>query len=309
MIFYKNFTCLLLLLISFFATKSLSFNLEEVQNGIYVHFGHQEDTNKINKGDIANIGFVVGDKSILVIDTGGTPRIGQALYNKIKEISDLPISHIVITHSHPDHYFGTNIFINELIDIVVVGHKKLQRSLDANFEFYKNLQLVSTRDKSVKEFNNFKITKFVDVNKNLNVDLGNRIIEIQAWSSGHTDNDLSIIDKKTKTLWTENIFIKRTPSIRASVKGWKKNLKETSKLDVNLIIPGHGPIKKKNEALRPMLSYFDRLLDNTRKFHKKNTSLSEAIENFPKENKENWLLYNIYHPSNITKVYTELEWE
>ena len=267
----------------------------------------QEDANKINKGDISNIGFIVGDKSILVIDTGGTPSIGEALYKKINDISDLPISYVVITHSHPDHYFGTNVFINESIDII--GHSKLQRSLDANFEFYKNLQLVNTRDQSVKEFKNFKITKFVNVDKNLTIDLGNRIVEIRAWPSGHTDNDLSIFDKKTKTLWTENIFIKRTPSIRASVKGWKKNLEETSKMDINLIIPGHGPVKKKNEALKPMLSYFNRLIDNTRKFHKNNLSLSKAIETFPSKNMENWLLYNIYHPSNITKVYTELEWE
>ena len=60
----------------------------------------------------------------------------------------------------------------------------------------------------------------------------------------YTDNDLSIFDKKTKTLWTENIFIRRTPSIRASVKGGKKP-EETSKMDINLIIPGHGPVKKK----------------------------------------------------------------
>ena len=307
MTFHKHFTSLLLLLISFFATKSFSFNLEEVADKIYVHFGFQEDANKINKGDISNIGFIVGDKSILVIDTGGTPSIGEALYKKINDISDLPISYVVITHSHPDHYFGTNVFINESIDII--GHSKLQRSLDANFEFYKNLQLVNTRDQSVKEFKNFKITKFVNVDKNLTIDLGNRIVEIKAWPSGHTDNDLSIFDKKTKTLWTENIFIRRTPSIRASVKGWKKNLEETSKMDINLIIPGHGPVKKKNEALKPMLSYFNRLIDNTRKFHKNNLSLSKAIETFPSKNMENWLLYNIYHPSNITKVYTELEWE
>ena len=307
MTFHKKFTFLLLVLISFFATKSFSFNLEEVADKIYVHFGFQEDANKINKGDISNIGFIVGDKSILVIDTGGTPSIGEALYKKINDISDLPISYVVITHSHPDHYFGTNVFINESIDII--GHSKLQRSLDANFEFYKNLQLVNTRDQSVKEFKNFEITKFVNVDKNLTIDLGNRIVEIKAWQSGHTDNDLSIFDKKTKTLWTENIFVRRTPSIRASVKGWKKNLEETNKMDINLIIPGHGPVKKKNEALEPMLSYFNRLIDNTRKFHKNNLSLSKAIETFPSKNLENWLLYNIYHPSNITKVYTELEWE
>ena len=46
MTFHKHFTSLLLLLISFFATKSFSFNLEEVADKIYVHFGFQEDANR-----------------------------------------------------------------------------------------------------------------------------------------------------------------------------------------------------------------------------------------------------------------------
>ena len=67
-----------------------------------------------------------------------------------------------------------------------------------NCQFYKNLQLVNTRDQSVKEFKNFKITKIVNVDKKLIIDLGNRIVEIKAWPSGHTDNDLSIFDKRKK---------------------------------------------------------------------------------------------------------------
>ena len=86
MTLHKYFTYLVLLLISFFATKSFSFSVEEVADKIYVHFGFQEDANKINKGDISNIGFIIGDKSILVIDTGGTPSIGEALYKKINDI-------------------------------------------------------------------------------------------------------------------------------------------------------------------------------------------------------------------------------
>ena len=72
-----------------------------------MHFGQQEDSNSKNNGDIANIGFIVGSQSIAVIDTGGTPEIGMKLLKKIRETSSLPISHIIITHSHPDHFFGT----------------------------------------------------------------------------------------------------------------------------------------------------------------------------------------------------------
>lgn len=303
----KKLDFLLLLIISIFATKSFSFNIDEVAENIYVHFGKQQDANPKNLGDIANIGFIIGKKSILVIDTGGSPKIGKLLKQKIKEISNLPISHVVITHSHPDHYFGTNIFTDS--KTLIVGHEKLQRSLDNNFEFYKSLQFTNTKDKSIKEFKRFEITKKVNVNKVLSIDLGERIVDIRAWQSGHTDNDLSIYDKNTKTFWSENIFVKRIPSIRASVKGWKKNLEITQDIDIELIVPGHGPVKQKKEAITPMLNYFNRLINQIRNYHQKNASLNEALSRISSENKESWLLYNIYHPSNVTKVYTELEWE
>ena len=49
----------------------------------------------------------------MVIDTGGSQKIGKNLLKKIREISKLPISHIIITHSHPDHFFGTEEFLKE----------------------------------------------------------------------------------------------------------------------------------------------------------------------------------------------------
>ena len=41
--------------------------MREIDDKIFVHFGAQEDSNVANKGDIANIGFIVGEKSVLVI--------------------------------------------------------------------------------------------------------------------------------------------------------------------------------------------------------------------------------------------------
>ena len=79
---------LLYIIIFFFLSyrNCLSFEVEEVVDGLFVHFGKQEDSNTINKGDIANIGFIVGSKSIAVIDTGGTPEIGMKLLKKIRHL-------------------------------------------------------------------------------------------------------------------------------------------------------------------------------------------------------------------------------
>ena len=146
---------ILFLLFNF--NKSFSFELEEVADGVFVHLGIHEDANRSNKGDIANIGFILGKKSIMVIDTGGTKVIGKKLLEKIKTISDLPISHIVITHSHPDHFFGTEAFLSE--NPSIVGHEKLNRSLLSNFNFYKELQSNNIENEVLKnaKLNNKKV--------------------------------------------------------------------------------------------------------------------------------------------------------
>ena len=180
---------LLYIIIFFFLSyrNCLSFEVEEVVDGLFVHFGKQEDSNTINKGDIANIGFIIGSKSIAVIDTGGTPEIGKSLLKKIKETSSLPISHIIITHSHPDHFFGTQELINN--KTIILGHEKLERSLINNFEFYKNLQFNLIKQESIKQAKLIVPNQTVKVGSIETIDVGNREIEIQAWKRTMTRND------------------------------------------------------------------------------------------------------------------------
>ncbi len=297
------------------SSNCFSFEVEEVADGVFVHYGLQDDSNKVNKGDIANIGFIIGTKSIMVIDTGGTKSIGQNLLKKIRKRSKLPISHVVITHAHPDHFFGTEVFLED--NPKIIGHEKLNRSMYSNYKFYKELQFNSTKDNSLKETKLVTATVEIKINNIHKIDLGERIIEVRAWESGHTDNDLSVFDTKTKVFWSENIFVDRTPSIRASILGWRKNLSIIKKMQIKLIVPGHGNVLDKNQAIKPMINYFDRLISQIRSFHKDNKSLQESINKIlqdeildPKKvNKEGWVLFTEYHYSNVTRAYTELEWE
>ena len=288
-------------------SKCWSLDFTEVDEGIYVHFGTQEDSNSVNIGDIANIGFIIGTKSIAVIDAGASVKIGKAMLKKIEETSKLPISHIIITHSHPDHFLGTEALISD--NPVIIGHENLNRSLINNFDFYKTLQFNLTKDESLKTTNLILANKFVKKNETLKINLGDRNLIIRAWSSGHTDNDLSIYDETSKIFWSENIFVDRIPSIRASILGWRKNLSEIQKLDIDKIVPGHGPVITKTEAIAPMIDYLDQLISEIRSFHKNNKSLDYVLKNISQENKQGWLLYDEYHMGNTTKAFTELEWE
>ena len=73
--------------------------------------------------------------------------------------------------------------------------------------------------------------------------------------------------------------------------------------------PDHVEIKNKEDAINPMLNYFNNLIKQIRKYHNESKDLNFAINNTLVKNKHNWLLYEEYHPRNVSRAFTELEWE
>src|SRR3546814_13946049 len=68
------------------AAAALSFR--EVADGIFVRFGLHEEVTAENCGAIANLGFIIGGKSVAVVDTGTTRQEGEALRAAVAVATD-----------------------------------------------------------------------------------------------------------------------------------------------------------------------------------------------------------------------------
>ncbi len=278
----------------------------EVAPGVFVHTGAHEEATPRNLGGYANIGFVVGRDAVAVIDSGGSAAQGEALREAIRQVTPLPIAYVIITHGHPDHMLGTAAF--EADRPKVVGHVKLPAAMAARGPFYlEHLKRVlgdlfaGTRILPPSE----------TVAETLTLDLGARRLRLTAHSTAHTDNDLTVLDEMTGTLWAGDLlFMERLPVVDGSLKGWLKVLESLRQIEAVRVVPGHGPASAPwPEALTAQQRYLESLLTETRAIIATGGRIEEAVEQVGRSARPDWELFEENHPRNIVTVFTELEWE
>ena len=298
----------LLLLINTQIIFADDLSFKEIQPGIYVHQGEHLDVDHGYHGDICNIGFIIGDQSVAVIDTGGSLKIGRQLLKAIREKTSLPISYVINTHVHLDHIYGNAAFINE--NPIFVGHSELPKAMLLRKEFYETTNqnfLNIPPEESIQ----IPPSLLISINKPQEIDLGNRKLRFEAFPSAHTNNDLIVVDINTKTAWLADLmFTERTPSMDGDIHGWINALEKIEKSNYEVIIPGHGtPPTNNNKAIRKIKSYLELLRNEIRQAIDDGMDLQDALDTIARSEKNKWELFDVQNARNINMVYPIMEWE
>ena len=298
----------LLLLINAQIIFADDLSFKEIQPGIYVHQGEHLDVDHGYHGDICNIGFIIGDQSVAVIDTGGSLKIGRQLLKAIREKTSLPISYVINTHVHLDHIYGNAAFINE--NPIFVGHSELPKAMLLRKEFY---EITNQNFLNIPPEESIQIppSLLISINKPQEIDLGNRKLRLEAFPSAHTNNDLIVVDINTKTAWLADLmFTERTPSMDGDIHGWINALEKIEKNNYEVIIPGHGtPPANNNKAIRKIKSYLELLRNEIRQAIDDGMDLQDALDTIARSEKNKWELFDVQNARNINMVYPIMEWE
>lgn len=283
------------------------FRLQKVGEGVYMRKGLHQVFTPDNHAAIANIGFIIGETSIAVIDTGGSYCDGTRFYTALREISDLPISHVINTHVHPDHLLGNRAFEED--GVTFVGHHNLKRALADKGETYlENLKRIA--GKAAMEG-----TTIVAPNKEVKgsetINIGNRELQLIAYGTAHTNQDLVVFDKKSSILWTGDLlFHEHIPVVDGSLLGWQKTLDELAKIPADKVIPGHGgPLLDWPAGLSDERRYLAVLTKDLRALIADGATMLEAQTSAAASEKDKWKLFDEFNARNASAAFAELEWE
>ena len=278
-----------------------------VADGVYAILTPARDIpNPENRGWNSNSAFVVTKTGVLVVDTGSSAEIGNALKQTIRQVTDKPVKWIVNSHAHGDHWLG-NIAFKESNPVIYATStvNDLTKSEGATWvENFKRLSEGATGDTPLLLPN-----KIIDERTELLLD-ETKIVLFPSGDS-HSPGDLiTWLPEQRILISGDVVYSDRMPTTSASnLSQWIMMLDELQQLDPVAVIPGHGDVTDV-EGLRRLHALLSGIRNEVQKGYEAGLSDYEMLPAVV----ESLQQYEEYYPgfkdklgSDISHVYLQIE--
>jgi len=306
--YIKGYALKLFLLSIVLVNSLLSFNYKlqpkEVSKDVYCFFGLAEVMDKHNNGNMSNSCFVNMGTSYLVIDSGPTFQYAQQAYKKMQTIQNLPISYVINSHVHDDHWLGNSYYATlkntKIIgsiafkELPILDETRMQRRISK--EAYTGTTQVFP-------------TLFVEKETTLNIN--NIKVDIKSVNhKAHTNSDLYVYIPRKSTLFAGDlVFNERIPSLRdGDISTWIKMLHKIQNMNAKYIIGGHGDVVSQ-DSTDFTYTYLLQLRKQVKKILDDGDDIETAVNGVPMSEYKDVPFYDSIHRQNIEQVYRTLEWE
>ncbi|MEM9277080.1 MAG: MBL fold metallo-hydrolase [Pseudomonadota bacterium] len=205
-----------------------------------------------------NSGVIIGDDSVMIVEAQATPRLANKVIEKVREVTDKPISHLVLTHYHAVRVLGASaygagqIIMSDMARAMVA--ERGQEDWDSEFQRFPRL---FEGHESIPGLT-WPTTTFSD---SMTVYLGNRRVDIMHLGRAHTAGDAVIHVPDQNVMFTGDIVEYHSACYCGDghFADWGYTLDEIKAFEVDAIAPGRGDALVGREMV-------DKAIESTRDF-------------------------------------------
>jgi cyclase len=225
-----------------------------------------------------NSGLVVGENAALVIDAGVNGATARKIQELAAKLTDVPIRYLINTNYHGDHTFGNYAFPDS---VEIIAHRLTADSMsDLDYEKKVRSRNLYGNESAIADVNRWRKPDRTFEGK-LEIDLGGRVVQLRNFGPGNTPGDTIVYVPEKKIAWTGN-FVGNEHLLPMLLEVGPVPYIETlarckASLDIDTIIPGHGPLGKP-VALNRTIQYLWALLQDVTKAMDFGLSAEAAVE-------------------------------
>ncbi len=257
-----------------------------------------------------NSGVIIGDDSVMIVEAQATPRLAHKVIEKVREVTDKPISHVVLTHYHAVRVLGASAFGASQ---VIMGDKaramvveRGQEDWDSEFQRFPRL---FQGHESIPGLT-WPTTTFTD---RMTVYLGKRRIDLMHLGRAHTAGDIVIHVPDQNVMFTGDIVEAHSACYCGDghFGDWGGTLDRIKAFDLAAIAPGRGNAvmgADVAEALERTRDFVDSTYRPAARVAARNGTLKDAWEAVREACDPKFKDYAIYEhclPFNVSRAYDE----
>jgi len=279
--------------------KKISF--EEIGNDLFAFTA---------EGD-PNSGIIVGDDSVMVIDAQATPTLARQVIQKVRSVTDKPISHLVLSHYHAVRVLGaaeykaSNIIMSSKARSMVV--ERGQEDWDSEFDRFPRLFKGHEEIPGLT----WPTTTF---DKKMSLFLGKRRVDLYFLGRAHTAGDIVIHVPDSNVLFTGDIVEYKSACYcgDAHLQDWPRTLGKIAKFQAVSLVPGRGDAltdpRQINDAIELTEDFVTSTFKSVSKIANAGGDLKEAMSSCRDECDKKFSGYAIYEhclPFNVSRAFDE----
>jgi cyclase len=255
----------------------------------------------------SNSGFVIGENSVLVVDTFVQEGAAKALLAEIRKLTALPVKYVVNTHYHLDHVAGNKVYQDA--GATVIAHRNV-----AGWIHTENLKFFGTAIKpEQKSMVEALGTPDLSYGDEVVLALGETRVRVQ-YFPGHTGGDSVVSIPAANVIFMGDLFWNTTlPNlIDASTDAWVRTLSELVTPErPQTYVPGHGDVGEAKEltAFRGYLNDLRAIVGEQVRAKKGGDELVAGAMPALKEKYGQWNFFDYFAKRNVLDTAAELRGE